>query len=153
MLNFESVSECQAQKNLFSMFTDPINSKGIYSSFRNRNFWLEYSTPPTTKFPDYDDYYYNYGSTSQTTTPDPGPRFKESMANHTLVQAPIGSTAFLHCKVEDLRDFQVSLLNLESENCISIYSASAKALLSLTIRTRFMKVTISNNMALKQIQG
>ena len=112
MLNFESVSECQAQKNVFSMFTDPINSKGIYSSFRNRNFWLEYSTPPTTKFPDYDDYYYNYGSTSQTTTPDPGPRFKESMSNHTLIQAPIGSTAFLHCKVEDLRDFQVSLLKI-----------------------------------------
>ena len=91
-------------------FIDPASStgNGIYSSFRNRNFWLEYSTPPTTKYPDYDEYYYNYGSTIKTTTPDPGPRFKDVMSNHSLVQVPIGSTAFLHCKVENLRDFQVS---------------------------------------------
>ena len=30
------------------------------------------------------------------------------MSNHSLIQAPIGSTAFLHCNVEDLKDFQVS---------------------------------------------
>ena len=80
----------------------------IYICFLCRNFWLEYSTPPTTKYPDYDEYYYNIGTTAQTTTPDPGPRFKDVMSNHSLIQAPIGSTAFLHCNVEDLKDFQVS---------------------------------------------
>ena len=105
-------------------FIDPASStgNGIYSSFRNRNFWLEYSTPPTTKYPDYDEYYYNYGSTIKTTTPDPGPKFKDVMSNHSLVQVPIGSTAFLHCKVENLRDFQVSCLvffSFSRKNCIS----------------------------------
>lgn len=89
---------------------------GIYSSFRNRNFWLEYSTPPTTKFPDYEDYYYDRGgggSSTSPTTPDPGPQFLDSASNHTLVQTPVSSTTFLHCEVEDLRDFQVSWFRKE----------------------------------------
>ena len=106
------------QSHSYMYVLDPTSctGNGIYSSFRNRNFWLEYSTPPTTKFPDYDDYYYAgasgagvAGSNTGTspTTPDPGPQFLDSATNHTLVQAPISSTTFLHCQVEDLRDYQV----------------------------------------------
>lgn len=97
-----------------SSHADPTSctGNGIYSSFRNRNFWLEYSTPPTTKFPDYDDYYYNLpGSVTPaaaTTTPEPRPHFVDSSSNHTLVQSPHGSTTFLHCRVHELRDFQVN---------------------------------------------
>ena len=47
------------------------------------------------------------GSSTSPTTPDPGPQFLDSASNHTLVQTPVSSTTFLHCEVEDLRDFQV----------------------------------------------
>ena len=47
------------------------------------------------------------GSSTSPTTPDPGPQFVDSASNHTLVQTPVSSTTFLHCEVEDLRDFQV----------------------------------------------
>ena len=103
----------------FLCFPDPTSGSGngVYSSFRNRNFWLEYSTPPTTKFPDYEDYYYAGGSSTAPTTPDPGPQFIDVSSNQTVVQTPVGATTFLHCKVEDLRDFQVWRWNMTLE-CI-----------------------------------
>jgi hypothetical protein len=83
------------------------SGNGIYSSFRNRNFWLEYSTPPTTKYPEYDDDDYYLNTAGPPTTPDPRPHFVDSISNHTLVQSPLGSTAFLNCRVDDLKDYQV----------------------------------------------
>ena len=87
----------------------------LYSGFQNRkNYWLEYSTPPTTLFPDYDEYEM-YGT---STTPKPGPFFIEPFKNHSTKQRPVGSAAFLNCRVGDLLDNQVqqqiisSLLNL-----------------------------------------
>ena len=50
------------------------SSNVLYPSFRNRNYWLEYSTPSTTTFLDYDAAYDSMDSWS-TTTPRPGPFF------------------------------------------------------------------------------
>ena len=78
---------------------------GIYSSFRQRNFWLEYSTPPTTRYPEYEDYFFQ-SSPGQASTPVPGPHFLT--ANHSRIHSPVGSTTFLHCQVDELRDLQVT---------------------------------------------
>merc|ERR1719412_2341084 len=77
----------------------------LYSGFQNRrNYWLEYSTPPTTLFPDYDEYDM-YGT---STTPVPGPYFIEPFKNHSTKQRPLGTAAHLNCRVGDLLDHQVS---------------------------------------------
>ena len=76
----------------------------LYSGFQNRkNYWLEYSTPPTTFFPDYDEY--EFYATS--TTPKPGPYFIEPFKNHSTKQRPLGTAAHLNCRVGDLLDYQV----------------------------------------------
>ena len=82
---------------------------GLFPSFRynnNRNFWLEYSTPPSTTFPDYDEEYYEL----KTTTPDPGPAFVDaSRRNGSTVEVPLGATVFLDCIIQGLtQDFEVS---------------------------------------------
>ena len=81
---------------------------GLFPSFRynnNRNFWLEYSTPPSTTFPEYDEEYYE----TRTTTADPGPYFVDAAgANNTVVEVPLGATVFLDCVIGALTDeFQV----------------------------------------------
>ena len=81
----------------------------VYSGFQNRrNYWLEYSTPPTTLFPDYDEYEL-YGT---STTAEPGPYFLEPFKNHSTKQRPLGNAAHLNCRVGDLLDYQVSCTSL-----------------------------------------
>ena len=81
----------------------------VYSGFQNRrNYWLEYSTPPTTLFPDYDEYEL-YGT---STTAEPGPYFLEPFKNHSTKQRPLGNAAYLNCRVGDLLDYQVSWISL-----------------------------------------
>ena len=76
----------------------------LYSGFQNRrNYWLEYSTPPTTLFPDYDEYDM-YGT---STTPVPGPYFIEPFKNHSIKEQPLGTAAHLNCRVGDLLENQV----------------------------------------------
>ena len=76
----------------------------LYSGFQNRrNYWLEYSTPPTTLFPDYDEYDV-YGT---STTPVPGPYFIEPFKNHSIKERPLGTAAHLNCRVGDLLENQV----------------------------------------------
>lgn len=83
----------------------------VYSSFKNRNFWYEYSTPPTTQYPDYEDYYY---SSEATTTVDPGPYFVDANKNHSLIRTPLGATTFLPCRVADITNEQVSWFRKEN---------------------------------------
>lgn len=88
---------------------------GIYSNFRNnRNFWLEYSTPPTTRYPEYEeDFFDDYSASSvqpASSTSPPGPHFLT--ANHSRLQSPVGATTFLHCQVDDLKDLQVRCIIL-----------------------------------------
>ena len=89
-------------------------SNVLFPSFRynNRNYWLEYSTPPTTIFPEYEDGDGFFEDVS--TTPKPGPHFLT--ANHTVKQIPIGSTVVFDCKVGDLLDHQVIDDNLADYN-------------------------------------
>ena len=76
----------------------------LYSGFQNRrNYWLEYSTPPTTLFPDYEEYDM-YGT---STTPVPGPYFIEPFKNHSIKERPLGTAAHLNCRVGDLLENQV----------------------------------------------
>ena len=76
----------------------------LYSGFQNRrNYWLEYSTPPTTLFPDYEEYDV-YGT---STTPVPGPYFIEPFKNHSIKERPLGTAAHLNCRVGDLLENQV----------------------------------------------
>ena len=94
----------------FSCTADPTccTGNGIYSSFRNnRNFWLEYSTPPTTRYPEYEEDFFDsvQGAASSSTSRPPGPHFLT--ANHSRLQSPVGATTFLHCQVDDLKDLQV----------------------------------------------
>jgi hypothetical protein len=92
--------------NFEFVFAFPGGPQGtyVYSSFRNRNFWLEYSTPPTTLFPEYDEY-----NPEPSATPEPGPIFRDAALNHSTLQAPVGSTVFLDCRIADLMDYQVCL--------------------------------------------
>ena len=98
----------------FFPFSEPYRctarNGGVYSSYRNRNFWHEYSTPPTTKYPEYDDYYYL--TSEATPTPDPGPQFVDALQNHTVIYSSLGSTTFLNCRVQELRDYQVSIMQI-----------------------------------------
>ena len=88
----------------FNIFLSSGGPQGtyVYSSFRNRNFWLEYSTPPTTLFPEYDEY-----NPEPSATPEPGPIFRDASLNHSTIQSPVGSTVFLDCRIADLMDYQV----------------------------------------------
>ena len=88
----------------------------VYPGFgkNQRNFWLEYSTPPTTLFPDYDEYEL-YGT---STTPEPGPYFMEPFKNHSTKQRPLGTAAHLNCRVGDLLDHQVSWSIILCQNTI-----------------------------------
>ena len=83
----------------------------LYPSFRNRNYWLEYSTPSTTTYSD--DYDYpgqeDVSHIPSTTTPKPGPFFMEPHKNHTTKQSTVGYATFLSCHVGDLMDYQVSI--------------------------------------------
>ena len=92
--------------NIYASFFILGQSSGnvLYSGFQNRrNYWLEYSTPPTTLFPDYDEYDM-YGT---STTPVPGPYFIEPFKNHSIKERPLGTAAHLNCRVGDLLENQV----------------------------------------------
>ena len=80
----------------------------LYPSFRfnNRNYWLEYSTPPTTVFPEYD---YEAEMRAKT-TPKPGPHFINlNRNNNTVTRVPVGATEGFDCKIADLMGHQVSI--------------------------------------------
>eukprot|EP00095_Tigriopus_kingsejongensis_P011063 maker-scaffold23_size669530-snap-gene-2.11 protein:Tk11063 transcript:maker-scaffold23_size669530-snap-gene-2.11-mRNA-1 annotation:"PREDICTED: obscurin-like" len=86
---------------------------GLFPSFRynnNRNFWLEYSTPPSTTFPEYEEYF-----EVRSTTPDPGPFFLAgTQRNNSIVEIPLGGTVFLDCKIAQYTsDFEVSWFRRE----------------------------------------
>ena len=105
-----TVMSLQKMSPHFSCTADPTccTGNGIYSSFRNnRNFWLEYSTPPTTRYPEYEEDFFDsvQGAASSSTSRPPGPHFLT--ANHSRLQSPVGATTFLHCQVDDLKDLQV----------------------------------------------
>ncbi|XP_059093608.1 uncharacterized protein LOC131888706 [Tigriopus californicus] len=94
----------------------PNNDGGVFPSFRynnNRNFWLEYSTPPSTTFPEYDEYY-----ELRSTTPDPRPFFLNGdLTNNSVVEIPLGGTVFLDCQVAQFTsEFEVSWFRRENSN-------------------------------------
>jgi hypothetical protein len=66
-----------------------------------KNFWYEFSSPFTESYDDLTE-------PEPKTTPDPLPFF-EDHANSTNVTTQLGSSVYLHCKVNDLRDKTVSL--------------------------------------------
>ena len=113
--------------NFEFVFAFPGGPQGtyVYSSFRNRNFWLEYSTPPTTLFPEYDEY-----NPEPSATPEPGPIFRDAALNHSTLQAPVGSTVFLDCRIADLMDYQVCLF-VRLSLFLSFLSPSLASFLSL----------------------
>lgn len=87
---------------------NPNNDGGVFPSFRynnNRNFWLEYSTPPSTTFPEYEEYY-----EMRPTTPDPRPYFLNGdLKNNSVVEIPLGGTVFLDCEVAQFTsEFEVN---------------------------------------------
>jgi len=65
-----------------------------------KNFWYEFSSPFTESYDDLTE-------PEPKTTPDPLPFF-EDHANSTNVTTQLGSSVYLHCKVNDLRDRTVS---------------------------------------------
>jgi len=67
-----------------------------------KNFWYEFSSPFTESYDDLTE-------PEPKTTPDPLPFF-EDHANSTNVTTQLGSSVYLHCKVNDLRDRTVSSL-------------------------------------------
>lgn len=92
---------------LISISVDTLPSDHIfYPSYRQnqRNFWLEYSTPPSTTFAEYPDEWLT------STTPSPRPLFLEGQRrNHSVVRMPVGSTVFLDCRIKQLMDSEVRL--------------------------------------------
>ncbi|CAG7827935.1 unnamed protein product, partial [Allacma fusca] len=73
--------------------------KGKYS-----NVWRKYVVLNWRKYGDYD---LDSEEERITTTSEPLPYFDDHF-NLTNITAPLGSTAFLHCKVNTLRDKTVS---------------------------------------------
>ena len=85
----------------------------LFPSYRynQRNFWLEYSTPPTTVFPEEDEYGWDQEEDDYlvSTTPEPSPYFVNgALRNHTVRRVPVGHVVLLDCPVRDLMDYQVS---------------------------------------------
>ncbi|CAG2057960.1 unnamed protein product [Timema podura] len=66
------------------------------------NFWLEFSSPFTESYDELTEL-------EVTTTPEPLPFFEDA-ANSTNVTTQLGSSVFLHCRVNDLRDKTLSCL-------------------------------------------
>ena len=89
----------------FSCAADPTCCTGNvkYFSFRkNQNFWMEYSTPSTTPYPEYKE-------DSSSTLRPPGPHFLTT--NHSRLKSPVGATTILDCQVDNLQNLQVQFMH------------------------------------------
>ncbi len=112
--NFHFILNCMYDVQNFKVHiiffsVDTLPSDHIfYPSYRQnqRNFWLEYSTPPSTTFAEYPEEWLT------STTPSPRPLFVEGQRrNHSVVRMPVGSTVFLDCRIKQLMDSEVRFDN------------------------------------------
>ena len=90
------------------------SSNVLYPSFRNRNYWLEYSTPSTTTFLDYDAAYDSMDSWS-TTTPRPGPFFLQphQVCSPSKIVIFRLDTKSIHLRAEIAFQLQAEISGLE----------------------------------------